>query len=138
MAPDFEVLEHTADTGIIAYGSDLKEAFAHAAMGLFSLIVDLDSVRESTEREVEVRAPAQESLLVDWLNELIYLFDVDNVLFKRFEILELDEDHLRALAYGEKVDPARHEIRLGVKAATYHLLRIDRDGGYRLQVIFDI
>lgn len=138
MAPDFEILEHTADTGVIAYGSDLKQAFANAALGLFSLIVDLESVKDITEQQIEVNATDTESLLVEWLNELIYFFDVDNILFKRFEITQLGESHLSAKAYGEKVDTKRHEIKLGIKATTYHMLRIEKNNGYKLQVIFDI
>lgn len=138
MAPDFEVLEHTADTGIIAYGADLKQAFANAGSGLFSLIVDLDTVRDSMERQLEVSATSTESLLVEWLNELIYVFDVEYILFKRFDIIKFDKNRLTAKAYGEKVDAKRHEIKLGIKAATYHMLRIEKNNGYRLQVIFDI
>ncbi len=138
MSPDFEILEHTADAGIIAYGSDLKQAFSNAASGLFSLIVDLDSVQDTTERQIEVRANDLEGLLVEWLNELIYIFDVENILFNRFEVVEIESDRLTARAYGEKVDPIRHEVKLGVKAATYHMLRIEKNNGYKLQVIFDI
>ena len=138
MSPDFEILEHNADTGIIAYGSDLKQAFSNAASGLFSLIVDQESVQDTTERQIEVRANDLESLLVEWLNELIYIFDVENILFKRFEVVEIESGRLTARAYGEKVDPTRHEVKLGVKAATYHMLRIEKNNGYKLQVIFDI
>lgn len=138
MVPNFEVLEHTADTGIIAYGSDLKQAFANAAVGLFSLMVDLDTVRESLEKQIEVNAPDMEGLLVEWLNELIFIFDVEYILFKRFEITELGAGHLKAQAFGEKVEPTRHEIKLGVKAATYHMLHIEKDNGYRVQVLFDV
>lgn len=138
MRPAFEVLEHTADIGIVAYGANLKEAFANAGKGLFSLMVDLDSVQDSLEREIEVAAQDRESLLVEWLNELIYLFDAEHLLFKRFDITELQRGRLRATAFGEPVDPGRHELRIGVKAATYHQLRIERDHGYRFQVIFDI
>ncbi len=138
MSPDFEILEHTADAGIIAYGSDLKQAFSNAASGLFSLIVDLDSVQDTTERQIEVRADDLESLLVEWLNELIYIFDIENILFKRFDVVEIESGRLTARAYGEKVDSSRHEVKLGVKAATYHMLRIEKNNGYKLQVIFDI
>lgn len=138
MRRSFEVLEHTADIGIIAYGADLKEAFANAGKGLFSLMVDLDSVQESLEREIEVAAQDMESLLVEWLNELIYLFDAEHLLFKRFDITELERGRLRGKGFGEPVDPGRHEIHIGVKAATYHQLRIESDHGYRFQVIFDI
>src|SRR3990172_6472296 len=119
MEKEFEILNHTADVGIIAYGKDIKEAFANAAKGMFSLITELDEVAEIEYRDIELTAPDQESLLVAWLNELIYLFDVDNILLKRFHISQLNETHMKAKAYGEKVDSSRHELKMGIKAATY-------------------
>ena len=86
MGRDFEILEHTADAGIRAYGADMPEAFANAARGLFSLITELDDIEEVEYRDIELTAPDQDSLLVQWLNELIYLFDADNLVFKRFDI----------------------------------------------------
>jgi SHS2 domain-containing protein len=138
MEKGFDILDHTADIGIIAYGVDLKQTFANAATGLFSLITDLDKVVEVTYRDIELTAPDMESLLVDWLNELVYIFDVENMLFKRFDISQLDQNWLKARVYGEKVDAARHEIKLGVKAATYHMLQIVSNNGYQARVIFDI
>ncbi len=134
----FEVIDHTADVGIAAYGADLKEAFANAAYGMFSLMVDLKDVTESLSREVEVTADDQHYLLVAWLNELIYLFDVENILFKRFKVAELGQTRLRASCFGEKVDPERHKITTAIKAVTYHMLKIDEGDGFRVQVLFDI
>jgi SHS2 domain-containing protein len=134
----FEVINHTADIGIAAYGSDLKQAFANAAYGLFSLMVDLHSVGDRLYRQVEVEADTREDLLVAWLNELIYIFEVEGILFKRFTVDELTETRLRSRCYGEEIDPLRHEIRMGVKAATYHMLKVEQDNGYRVQVLFDI
>src|SRR4030043_362316 len=85
----YEVIDHTADVGIVAYGKDLKEAFANAAFGMFSLIANLEKVRGSISREIDVQSTDQEALLVDWLNELLYLFDVEHIIFKRFEITAL-------------------------------------------------
>jgi SHS2 domain-containing protein len=138
MEKDFEILEHTADVGIIAYGADLEQAFANAARGLFSLITELDDVGEVTHQDIVVNSGDIESLLVAWLNELVYRFDTEGILFKRFEISQLDETHLKARGYGEKADISRHKLKTGVKAATYHMLRVDRNDGYRVQVIFDI
>jgi len=138
MDKKFKVLSHTADIGIIAYGKDMKEAFGNAAKGMFSLITELDEIREIEYRDIEVSAPDMESLLVAWLNELIYLFDVDNILFKKFDISQLSETQLSARAYGEKVDITRHKLKLGVKAATYHMLKIEKGKPNRVQVIFDI
>ncbi len=138
MGKEFEILNHTADVGIIAYGASMNEAFANAAKGLFSLITELDDVEEVIYRDIELTAPDQESLLVSWLNELIYLFDVENILFKRFDITELSETRLKARSYGEKVDVSRHQIKIGVKAATYHMLKIEKNNGIRAQVLLDI
>ena len=135
----FDVVEHTADTGIVAYGADMREAFANAAYGMFSLMADLEQVREETSRYIEAEAGDRESLVVSWLNELLYMFDVERIVFKRFDILELTNTRLRADAYGEMVNASRHDLRSGVKAATYHMLKVSEDRGRcRIRVIFDV
>ena len=138
MAKDFELIEHTADVGIMAYGADVKEAFANAARGMFSLITELGSIGETDYRDIEVTAPDIESLLVTWLNELIYLFDAENILFSRFDITELEANKLKARAYGEPVNETRHGLKTGIKAATYHMVEVDRSKGGRVRVLFDI
>lgn len=135
----FEILEHTADTGIIAYGKDLKEVFANAAEGMFSLITDLEKVEEKVTYRIKLEASDIESLLVTWLNELVYLFDTENILFKRFEVIDINQISLSAMAYGEKAERTRHTLKLGIKATTYHLLEVKHKGGfYQARVLFDI
>ncbi|MFC2016305.1 archease [Chloroflexota bacterium] len=138
MDKEFEIINHTADVGIIAYGADMNQAFANAAKALFYLITGLDNVEEVTHRDIELTAPDQESLLVGWLNELIYLFDTENIIFKRFDITQLNNTHLKARSYGQKADSLKHKLKTGVKAATYHMLKIDKSNGGKLQVLFDI
>jgi protein archease len=135
----FEVINHTADIGIVAYGTDLKQLFANAALGLFNLIADLNNVKEDIRRNVEVSAEDPEVLLVEWLNELIYIVDVEHLLFKKFEIHGLSSNELKAICYGEKVRPGHHKLKREVKAATYHMLKLNKDSGsYKVQIIFDI
>jgi len=138
MEKDFEIVKHTADVGIIAYGTDIRQAFANAARAMFSLITELDEVEEVIYRDIELTAPDQESLIVEWLNELIYLFDTENIIFKRFDITQLNSTQLKARSYGEKVNSSKHKLKTGIKAATYHMLRISKGDGYRIQVLFDI
>ena len=138
MEKDFEIIDHTADVGIIAYGADISQAFANAAKALFSLITELDDVDEALYRDIELTSPDQESLLVAWLNELIYLFDAENIIFKRFDVTELSDTKLKARSYGEKVDSSKHRLKTGVKAATYHMLKVEEDDGCKVQVLFDI
>ncbi len=135
---DFEFIDHTADVGVIAYGQDIRQAFANAARALSSLIAEPEDIRETLHRDIAVTAGDEEGLLVEWLNELIYLFDAEGLIFKRFDINSLSGRQLRARAYGEKADPAWHKLKTGVKAATYHLLKVDPDNGGRVQVIFDV
>ena len=138
MEKDFEIVNHTADVGIVAYGADVSQAFTNAAKALFSLITELDDVAEILHRDIELVAPDEESLLVGWLNELIYLFDTENIVFKRFDVTKLSNTQLKAISYGEKVDSTKHRLKTGVKAATYHMLKVDKDDGCRVQVLFDI
>lgn len=135
---EFEVIDHTADIGIIARGDSVEDVFISAAYGMLSLIVDLDNVNEMEIQEITVVAPDQEELLVTWLNELLYLFDAENLIFSRFEIIRLSMDKLEAVVYGEKVDPARHNLKIHIKAATYHMLKLSSQDGFRAQIILDV
>jgi len=135
----FQVIDHTADVGIIAYGTDMKQVFSNAAFALFSLITQPETIEEDLQRKLEVVAEHRDSLLVEWLNELIYLFDAEHLLFRRFDIDSLTSNKLEATCYGERFNPLRHKLKLGVKAATYHMLKLDkRSNAYRAQVLFDI
>jgi len=133
----FQLIEHTADIGIIAYGQDLAEAFGNAAYGLFSIMTDMRRVKQIEARAVELEAKSPEDLLFDWLNHLIYLFDAQQLLFKRCDVQEFDGRRLKAVCHGEKADPVRHHMKIDVKAATYHMLSVDKDKN-QVQVIFDI
>ena len=134
----YRLIDHTADTGLVAYGSSLPEAFANAAYGLFSVMADLRNVKEVESRVVEVKAPGLEELLFEWLNRLIYLFDVETLLFKQCDITQFDgQGLLKAVCHGERYDSKRHRIKIGVKSATYHTLTVDPVKN-RVRVILDI
>jgi len=137
--PNFEVIDHTADVGIVAYGNRVEEVFLNAADGVFSLIADLGKVDEETSQHIAVDAPDQEELLVAWINELLYLFDAENLIFSRFKIIELGKTQLKAIAYGEQVDPDRHDLRAQVRAATSHRLKLKKEGNaFSAQLILDL
>jgi SHS2 domain-containing protein len=139
MKKAFEIIDHTADVGIIAYGADVKGLFSNAALALFSLIAESASVEEKLHLNLKVHSRDRDSLLVEWLNELIFLFDVKHILFSRFEIKSLTHNELKATCYGEGFNPMKHKIKIGVKAATYHMLKLDKNGdSYKAQIILDI
>lgn len=143
----FEVINHTADMGIKAYGKDLAELFINSAYGMASLITDLEKVKLKDSEDISLKAENREELLVFWLNEIIYLFASQNMLFAKFEVYEIDDKHLRARISGEKFDITKHRIETEFKAATYHGLKISTvkedssnfpEGALQAEVIFDI
>ena len=134
----FEIMEHTADAGIIARGATPAKAFAHAAQGMYALMVDLEDVRETESREVRVEAKDLPSLLTSWLLELLFLTETEGLLFSRFDV-QIDGTTLAGRAYGERVDPGRHKLGGVVKGVTRHLLDVgEEDGACRVSVLFDM
>ncbi len=138
--PRYEPFEHTAEAGIIARGATLAKAFANAAEGMYALVLDLDGIDERVEREITIEGEGHEHLLIDWLLELVFLTETEGLVFRRFKVDELSERRLHAVAWGERFDADRHHSHnVMVKAVTQHMLEIAReDGGYRVQVLFDI
>lgn len=134
----FQIIDHTADVGLRATGDTLAEAFANAAKGMFSIITDLAAIQTRESQRITVSAPDLEALLVNWLNELLYRFEVDGILFADFAVETLDQQRLEATCLGERIDPQRHHINTGVKAATYHQIEVKPGRPSHVQVILDI
>jgi SHS2 domain-containing protein len=135
----YEVFEHTADVGIHAFGHTLPELFIHAAQGMESLMVAPEQIREAVSREIAVEGHDIVSLLIAWLNELVFLFDTEYLLFRTFEIDAFTETSLHGRASGEPYDAQRHELSSAIKAVTWHEAIVERTGDeYQARVIFDI
>ncbi len=132
----YEEIEHTADTGIRAYGKTASALFESAAEGLFSLIANPAKVEPKGEVEIRLRTEDLPRLLVAWLSELLFLHETQHLLFSKFEV-HVRGTTLRALAWGETIDKRRHELKLAVKAVTYHRLSVDVTKGVA-EVIFDV
>jgi SHS2 domain-containing protein len=135
----YEVFEHTADIGLYAYGSTLPELFIHAAQGMESLMVAPEQVQAQVSREIEVEGHDNISLLIAWLNELIFLFDTEYLLFRQFQIDALTETQLKARVFGEPYDAQRHDLSSAIKAVTWHEATVEKtEDGYKARIIFDI
>ena len=135
----FRTLEHPADIGFEAFGATRKEVFANAARALMNLIVDLDTIKPAEEVPLEINGPDPESVLVNWLSEILFWHDAEGWLFREFEIQNIQDDSLRARARGEKFQRSRHQAKLLVKAITYHQLALEKTPqGWRAQVYVDI
>ena len=138
-ASGFEIFAVTADKGIRAWGRDLPEVFVNAARGMWSLMVVPGTARCRQRLPVAVEAGDRETLLVAWLNELLYLHEVEGFVAAEFSIRHLTDTALEAEVRGERVDRARHPLVGHVKAVTYHLLEVRPTGsGWTAQVVVDV
>lgn len=136
---EFRTLEHTADVGFEAFGSTRADAFRNAGRALMSVIIDLESVepRETVRLAAQAREPA--GLLVTWLSEILYLQDTEGWLFRDFEVGEVTDRSISGSGVGERFAAGRHQIKLLVKAITYHQLVLEKiEGCWRAQVYVDI
>ena len=146
----FEYFDHTADIGLKATGRDLAEAFTNAAKGMFGIITSISKVRPVLGFELELEAAEIDTLLQKWLSELLFLHEINHVLFSEFEVTitkseqsnsgsDDDQIHykIHARALGEAYDPNRHNYRTEIKAVTRHLLEVD-ELNRTLVVLFDI
>lgn len=136
--PRYVSTEHTADIGLVAYGETLKETFVNAAYGMFDLMVDPSRTSDSQQIDLRVEADDTPSLLVAFLNELLFVFETRSLVLVRFEIVDWDETtYLTARARGSAL--AGQELREQIKAATYHDMRVEKTAdGYEAEVLFDV
>ena len=137
--PGYEFFDHTADIGIRAEGSTLAELLVHMAQGLTALIAK-DSVLEPRETQaVHLTAPDAESLLLVWLQELLFRFSTGGLLPVVYTLTEATPTAVRGEVQGARFDPARHQQGREVKAITRHLLQVRQtDGRWEGQVVVDI
>ncbi len=135
----FEILDHTADIGLVIYGENLKALFENAGEAFFRLITDLRKVRRRVERRINIGRENLDRLMVDWLSELLYLHDVENLLFQGFKVESVGKDGLKAIVKGEPFREGVHVIKTEVKAVTYHRIEVRQENGrWRAQIILDL
>jgi SHS2 domain-containing protein len=136
-----ETFEHTADLGLRIFAADLADLFRTAAEGLVDVIVaNRGEVQVVETHSVSLNADSTEDLLIEWLNELIFLSETRRRLYSRFDVA-VDEAgrQLDATIGGEPIDRARHVLDHEVKAATRHGLNLRRENeGWVAEVVIDI
>jgi SHS2 domain-containing protein len=142
----FEEIDHASDIGIRFTGRSIEELFENAAAGMFSMITDIKKVKKSRKMEIKLSAEKNdlEDMMMLWLEKLIYLFEIEEMVFSQFDVkitIKKERIYLYARIWGEKIDIGRHIIINSIKAPTYHLLKSEKNkntGIWEGQVIFDV
>jgi len=137
------ILDHTSEVAFRAWGRTLCDAFAEAGKALFSVMVDLRGVRAREWMDIDVQATGPNDLLVEWLNELVFRSDVENMLLSRFKVQPFGEHDghlvLHARCCGEPYDSDRHRAKLQVKAASYSNVSVRKtENGWTVEGVLDV
>ncbi len=135
----FERIDHAADIGLRAFGHDMKELFTNAAKGMMSLLLDDVQVSQTTEQAIDLEGRDLEELLVNLLEEILYLLNVRRFVTGSIEIHQFNESELYARLAGEPLNDDKHRIRYEIKGVTFHQLRFEKEGDLlAVKVIFDV
>ena len=135
----YKLINHTADLGIHVFGTDPVELFANAAFATFDMLTEIDSLESLKTTNLRVTGDDWSDLMVNWLRELLYFWNGKELLVKKVQILALSEKELSANVELDPFDPDRHEIKIEIKAVTYHQIQVSEGPkGWEAKIIFDI
>lgn len=138
-APGWEHFEVEADVGVRGWGDSRATAVAQATLGVFALLVEPGEVEPREVREVRAQADGPETLLVAWIDECLYVHDIEGFVVREVEMTVCTDTLAHGLLRGEPLDPARHRLGTVVKGATYHTVALGvRDGVHEARIIVDV
>jgi SHS2 domain-containing protein len=137
---NYKILDHTADIGIEVWGKTKKDALANTVEAMFDLLADSNNVSEVQTKQLTISGVDMADMLINLLREALYLFHAEAWLCKKCEILELNKEKIVAKLSGEPYDAKKHQLKMEIKAVTYHTLKIEQvaEKGWRARVIFDV
>jgi SHS2 domain-containing protein len=140
--PGYEYLPHPADVRFKVCGTTLEETFEQAAYAMFGVIIHTNTLEPKRSVDIELESEGLENLLYDYLSELLYLFEVEEIVFGQFRVDSIEKANgsyiLHGQAFGENIDLERHSFETEVKAVTYHQLKVTKElSGYSAHVIVD-
>ena len=135
----YEIIDHTADLGIVVKGGNIKELFVNAANAMTDLMVKADVREKGAKRKLIVEGEDLPDLMVRWLSEILYLFNGEHILVSAIEIGSISSTRLQSTLRVVSLNKGHHEILREIKAVTYHQIAVTKTpDGWEAQVIFDI
>jgi len=139
MKKTYHLIDHTADFGIQVFGTDSRELFSNAALALFDVITEMDALKGDNSCDITASGEDWSDLMINWLREILYLWNGREMLVKSVQVLSLSEHNISAKIYFDAYLPDRHTIKTEIKAVTYHQIQVKRSpSGWEAQIIFDI
>ena len=137
--PSYEIIDHTADLGIVVKGGNIKELFINAANAMTDLMVKADVREKGRKRKLIVEGDDLPDLMVRYLSEILYLFNGEHMLVRAIEIGSVSSTRLQSRLSVMSLNKGNHEILREIKAVTYHQIAVEETAeGWEARVIFDI
>jgi SHS2 domain-containing protein len=135
----YEYFEVEADVGVRAWGATVSEAFAQAALGVLALAIGPDEVQAREQREVRAQGDSPESLLVGWVNECLYVHEIEGFVAGDVEVTECSDTVVHGRLLGEPIEPSRHRLGTVVKGATLHDIAVTTgEDRHEVRIIVDV
>jgi SHS2 domain-containing protein len=135
----YRTFDHTADLGLEIYGRTVEELFANASYALYDLITDIKLIEDREERKLVIEGSDWADLFVNFLREILYLFNGEGLLIHDCRISAMTAGSVIAMVAGEVFDPSRHVVKMEIKAVTYHQASVaETRAGWKGRVIFDV
>jgi len=135
----YRLLDHPADIRLEIFGGDRKTLFENAAFALFDLITDTTRIRRRATQSLTIESPDLTSLFIDWMRELLYLWNGEAKIVGSVAVQSLSDNQLAVLIFYDRFAPARHPVRHEIKAVTYHQAAVRQTpSGWAAHVILDV
>jgi SHS2 domain-containing protein len=136
---NYRIIPRQSELAVRVVGTSQAQLFVNAASALFDVITDCEKIDVKEQMQLEVEGTDRDDLLVNWLRELLYLYQGSAYLLKGFTIREMKDTVVKAEVSGEKLDPDRHEIKQEIAAVAYHKSHMQKTGDQWIaQVIFEV
>lgn len=135
----YRILNRSSDLVIKVFGKTQDELFANSGFALFDIMTDVEKIQATDQLPLEVEGVDRDDLMVNWMRELLYLYQGSGYLLREFKVREAKDNYVRGEVSGEKFDPDRHEIRREIKSIAYHQSRMEKTGDqWTAQVMFEL
>ena len=136
---NYRITTHQNELAVRIVGNSQADLFANSGFALFDVMAEFDKIEAAERLSLEVEGSDRDDLMVNWIRELLYLYQGGGYLLKEFKINEVNDTSVKAEVAGEKIDPDRHEIKQEIAAVAFHKSRMQKTGNrWIAQVIFEI
>jgi len=135
----YRVTRHQSELAVRITGGSQAELFANSGFALFDVMADVDKIELKERMTLEVEGTDRDDLMVNWMRELLYLYQGSGYLLREFHIRDVRDTAVKAEVCGEKIDPDRHEVKQEIGAIAFHKSRMEKTGNqWTAQVIFEL